>query len=139
MCTLANLLSLANYFRFPRLAIGGKPLDLLLRRGGRRSQFMTNLMVKTISWFYYGNLTRFGFPTPPKPSLARVSVNANFVETLSAGKVIYTGGGKLKKVASPYSVEFEDGTVLDNLDAIILATGYRPEFGFRTNPCIFLI
>ena len=96
-------------------------------------------MIKMISWLYYGDLKRFGFPTPPKPSAARVSINANFVETLSAGRVAYTGGGKLKKVVGPNSVEFEDGTILDNLDAIILATGYRPEFRFCTNPSVSLI
>jgi hypothetical protein len=126
-------------FRFPRLAFGGKPLDLLLRRGGKKSEVIANFMVKTISWLYYGDLQRFGFPTPPKPTSARVSINANFVETLSSGKVQYVGGGKLKKVIGPNSVEFEGGAILDNLDAIILATGFRSDFTFRMIPLSLLL
>ena len=90
---------------------------------------MTNLIIRTLSWFFYGNLKRFGFGEAPKASKAPFAVNGNFVEVLATGRVKVRP--KLAKITGPDEVEFTDGTRLSGIDAIILATGFRADYPFR--------
>jgi len=115
--------------RLPRVAIRGRPADLLVTRSNGKSEFMTNLIIRTLSWFFYGNLKRFGFGEAPKASKAPFAVNGNFVEVLATGRVKVRP--KLAKITGPDEVEFTDGTRLSGIDAIILATGFRADYPFR--------
>jgi Flavin-binding monooxygenase-like len=128
-CTFIDSES-TNVYRLPRTIFGGKPLDLFCKRGGKTPLFLMNFIIKTLSWLYCGDLTKFGFPKPPDPCRAQIMINGDFVDSLCTGKVKYVGG-RLTRVIGPHSVQFEDGSIVDNLDAIILATGYRSEFRFR--------
>ena len=102
---------------------------MLITRTNGKSEFMTNLIIRTLSWFFYGNLKRFGFGEAPKASRAPFAVNGNFVEVLSTGKVKVRP--KLAKITGPDEVEFTDGTRLSGIDAIIMATGFRTDYPFR--------
>ena len=85
-----------------------------------------------ISWLFYGNLQRFGFGKPPAPASAPFAINGSFVETLAMGKVKVRH--KLAKIIGPHAVQFEDGTTLDGIDDIIMATGFRSDYSFCITP-----
>lgn len=91
---------------------------------------LRNFLIKAITWVFYGNLEGFGFSKGPSPATAPFAINGNFIETLASGMVNVRP--KLAKIIAPNTVEFVDGSTLDGIDAIIMATGYRPDYGFCT-------
>lgn len=60
----------------------------------------------------------------PAPSMATTlpCVNEQLIPNLAAGSVVSVKG--LRRFVGPRSVELDDGTVLDAIDAVVLATGY---------------
>ena len=84
-----------------------------------------NSLLKNISTTFYGDLRRYGFGDPLEPTKAIVSKNGHFVEGLSTGKILI----------GPNKVQFQDGTALDGIDAITMATGYRADLSY----CILLL
>jgi uncharacterized 2Fe-2S/4Fe-4S cluster protein (DUF4445 family) len=108
-------------------------MDLSIKRSTGQSMFISNLIVKFVSWLFYGNLERYGFGKPPTPaSSAPFAINGSFVETLATGRVIVRP--KLAKIIGPDAVQFDDGTTLEGIDDIIMATGFRPDYSFCTWP-----
>ncbi|KAF4473024.1 flavin containing monooxygenase 9 [Fusarium albosuccineum] len=55
-------------------------------------------------------------------TISGMIVNDNLVPVLRAGKVTSTAG--LRRVLGPRSVELDDGTILEGIDAIVACTGY---------------
>jgi hypothetical protein len=107
-------------------------MDLNIKRSTEPSTFMANLVMMFVSWLYYGSLQRYGFGKPPSPaSSALPAINGNFVETLATGTVI--ARPKLAKIVGPHAVQFDDGTTLDGIDDIIMATGFRSDYSFCTS------
>jgi hypothetical protein len=115
--------------RAPRLALKGRPLDLSFTRS-IKSPAALNSLVKKVSKTYYGDLKRFGLGKAPDPIAAPPSISGSFVEALETGRVI--ARPKLAKVIGPNAVQFRDGTILEGVDAIIMATGYEPDCSYRT-------
>jgi Flavin-binding monooxygenase-like len=95
-----------------------------------KSPALLNAAIKNISKTFYGDLKRFGLGNAPDPLTASISISGNFVEALDTGRVI--ARPKLAKIIGPNAVQFQDGTTLDGIDVIIMATGYRADYSYRT-------
>ncbi|CAG8449939.1 4418_t:CDS:2 [Dentiscutata erythropus] len=111
----------------PRL-IGGKPVDHLANRfstyfPNSRSTF-TKLIVQTVG------------PHPPslQPTVPYYSshptVKSDFFERLSTGTIIVTKNILELMPDETKSIKFVDGSTVENIDAIIYATGYNIDFPF---------
>jgi dimethylaniline monooxygenase (N-oxide forming) len=63
---------------------------------------------------------------PPPVNLAPRACNPALLEPLRNKKLTSMHG--VKRFTGPRSIEFEDGAVVDDIDAVICATGYSAEF-----------
>lgn len=81
------------------------------------------LMIKQM----WGDLDpAWGLVPPPSISLSPRALNENIIPMLRDGSLTSLPG--IKRFTGPNSVEFTDGTVLDGIDTVICATGYRADF-----------
>ncbi|KAI2617883.1 putative dimethylaniline monooxygenase [Hypoxylon sp. NC1633] len=117
----------------------GSPVDLTVTR--RRRQISTFLQrnfpgtaraIADLGCRYFmrrtwGRLDPAWRITPfPSITLALPSTAENIIESLKDGSLKSLHG--LKRFVGSHSIEFDDGTVLDNVDAVICATGYSADF-----------
>jgi dimethylaniline monooxygenase (N-oxide forming) len=63
---------------------------------------------------------------PPSLSLAPRALSENTVNALRDGSLTSLHG--IKRFVGPRSIEFADGTVLDDIDIVVCATGYQADF-----------
>ena len=68
----------------------------------------------------------WGLVPPPSLSLSPRALSANIIPALRDGSLTSLPG--IKRFIGPHSIEFEDGTVLEDVDAVICATGYQADF-----------
>jgi dimethylaniline monooxygenase (N-oxide forming) len=75
------------------------------------------------------NKAEWGFA--PSPSIGEgfhtIMCNDDLIPLVKEGKIISTRG--IKRIAGPKAVELEDGSVIDNIDAIIACIGYTSDLG----------
>jgi dimethylaniline monooxygenase (N-oxide forming) len=75
----------------------------------------------------YGDLPpAWGLLPPPSLSLSPRALTENTLTALKDGSL--TSLQSIKRFIGPSSIEFVDGTVLDDIDIVICATGYRADF-----------
>jgi dimethylaniline monooxygenase (N-oxide forming) len=68
----------------------------------------------------------WGLVPPPSLSLSPRALSAHIIPALRDGSLTSLPG--IKRFIGPHSIEFEDGTVLEDVDAVICATGYQADF-----------
>jgi dimethylaniline monooxygenase (N-oxide forming) len=68
----------------------------------------------------------WGLVPPPSLTLSPRALSEHIIPTLRDGSLTSLQG--IKRFIGPSSIEFADGTVLDDIDAVICATGYRADF-----------
>jgi len=130
--------------------INGQRFDKFLSWRLSRSMFF---LERHASWVqplaydaYYGHLQRktWGEENPawrfqPAPSagfgISGVIVNDDLIPCLREGKITSMHG--IRRVTGPRSVEFDDGTVVEDVDAVIACTGYRPCFSLLGDAVTF--
>lgn len=64
---------------------------------------------------------------PPSFSLAPRALSAHIIPALRDGSLTSLQG--IQRFIGPKSIEFTDGTVVDDIDMVICATGYSADFG----------
>ncbi|CAH0058478.1 unnamed protein product [Clonostachys solani] len=125
---------------FVRRFLNGTPahLPLTWRRrniGMSLQRYLPNLMrvcgdigVKYISRRMLGGKPdpSWGIEPFPSPSLTLPGVWERVLPFLQDGSLTSLKG--VKRFTGPKSIEFADGTVVDDVDAVILATGYQADF-----------
>ncbi|KAI1134604.1 putative dimethylaniline monooxygenase [Hypoxylon sp. FL0543] len=117
----------------------GSPADLLITRRRRQitmflqrnfpnvSRAVVDLGCKYIMRSTWGRLDPAWRITPfPSITLTLPSTGANIITSLKDGTLTSLHG--IKRFVGPRSIEFDDGTVLDDIDAVICATGYSADF-----------
>ncbi|KAI1496298.1 flavin-containing monooxygenase 9 [Biscogniauxia marginata] len=117
----------------------GSPVDLIITRRRRQiSLFMQrnfptmarvlgDLALSFIMRKAWGSLDPAWRLTPfPPVSLSLPSIGQTIIPSLKDGTLTSLHG--LKRFVGPKSIEFDDGTVLDDVDAVICATGYSGDF-----------
>ncbi|RIB10226.1 flavin monooxygenase-like protein [Gigaspora rosea] len=112
----------------PRL-VNGKPIDHLNSRFliYWLPQFIQNYLTK------YTSKSTIG-PAPPglepkvEPSSHHPTMKTNFYERLSTGTLVVKPN--ISQLNEDGSIEFVDGTKVENIDAVIYATGYQIDFPF---------
>ena len=62
----------------------------------------------------------------PSITLSPRALSESIIPTLKDGSLTSLPG--IKRFTGPRSIEFVDGTVLDDIDAVVCATGYRADF-----------
>ncbi|KAF1842858.1 putative dimethylaniline monooxygenase [Cucurbitaria berberidis CBS 394.84] len=62
----------------------------------------------------------------PSVSLSLPGASSTIIPLLQEGKLVSLHG--IKRFTGPRSIEFNDGTILDDIDAVICATGYSADF-----------
>ncbi|KAI0377321.1 putative dimethylaniline monooxygenase [Hypomontagnella monticulosa] len=117
----------------------GSPTDLLSTRRRRQmamslqsnfpnfSRMLVDLGCRFLMRSNWGKLDPAWRVTPfPSPTLSLPSTGENIIDAFKDGSLISLHG--LKRFVGPRSIEFDDGTVLDDVDAVISATGYEADF-----------
>jgi dimethylaniline monooxygenase (N-oxide forming) len=75
----------------------------------------------------YGDLDpAWGLIPPPSLTLSPRALTENIIPFLKDGSLTSLPG--IKRFIGPKSIEFTDGTVLDDIDTVICATGYTADF-----------
>ncbi|KAJ5885164.1 dimethylaniline monooxygenase [Penicillium taxi] len=92
------------------------------------ARFCGDLAVKYLSRSMLGGKPdpAWGIEPYPSPSLILPGVWERVLPFLQDGSLTSLKG--LTKFVGPKSIEFADGTVLDDVDTVILATGYEADF-----------
>ncbi|CAG8580272.1 13511_t:CDS:1, partial [Acaulospora colombiana] len=111
---------------FPRI-LNGKPLDYSSR--------ITGMLPSSIKAAYYKRSIRNTIgehPSglKPKESIfsSHVTIKSSLFERIITGTIIVKQN--IKEMKSNNQVEFVDGSILEDIDAIVYATGYNIEFPF---------
>ncbi|XXG95325.1 hypothetical protein Hte_001586 [Hypoxylon texense] len=117
----------------------GTPTDLLVTRRRRQmamflqrnfptaARTLTDLGCRYMMWQTWGRLDPSWRMTPfPSITLSIPSTGANIIPSLKDGTLTSLYG--LRRFVGPRSIEFDDGTVLEDVDAVICATGYTANF-----------
>ncbi|KAF7563593.1 hypothetical protein G7046_g550 [Stylonectria norvegica] len=89
-------------------------------------RFVYDMFFSWIVWKSWGRLDpQWRLDRTPfyATTISGMVVSDDLVPALRAGSVISTTG--VRRICGPHSVEFDDGSVIDNVDAIIACTGYR--------------
>ncbi|CAG8564524.1 4441_t:CDS:2 [Cetraspora pellucida] len=112
----------------PRLA-KGKPVDHF---GSRffvnwLPRFIQNYITKTMSKIIVG-LPPAGLEPKIEPSGCHPTMKTEFYERISTGTLIVKPN--IAQLNEDGSIEFVDGTKIEDIDAVIYATGYQIEFPF---------
>ncbi len=68
----------------------------------------------------------WGLAPAPSLTLSPRALSAHIIPALKDGSLSSLSG--IKRFIGPHSIEFTDGTVLDDIDAVICATGYGADF-----------
>jgi dimethylaniline monooxygenase (N-oxide forming) len=68
----------------------------------------------------------WGLVPPPSLTLSPRALSENIIPALRNGSLTSLQG--IKRFLGPSSIELADGTVLDDIDAVICATGYKADF-----------
>jgi dimethylaniline monooxygenase (N-oxide forming) len=105
--------------------------SFLQRTFPRISRWLVDKLVARMMKLLYGDLDpAWGLGTPPSLSLSPRALNENIIPSLRDGSLTSLPG--IKRFVGPSSIEFADGTVLDDIDAVIYATGYLADFSMAT-------
>lgn len=105
--------------------------SFLQRTFPRVSRWLVDKLVALMMKQMYGDLDpAWGLGTPPSLSLSPRALNENIIPSLRDGSLTSLPG--IKRFVGPSSIEFADGTVLDDIDAVICATGYLADFSMAT-------
>lgn len=118
----------------------GKPLDLQATwRRRQMSAFMqshfpgamkwiTDLLAEYLVYETWGKLDP-AWHLKPFPSIIlnpTAAISDTLIPALREGRLISVQG--IKRFTGPRSIEFQDGAILNNIDAVICATGYKADF-----------
>ncbi|XP_078584737.1 dimethylaniline monooxygenase [N-oxide-forming] 4-like [Branchiostoma floridae x Branchiostoma japonicum] len=105
---------------YPRLSHGGAPIDMLGSRGLLTSPAFINAHRRRQTLAEHINQTNYGLETA-KDMYEHVMVNDELRYSLISGKVLLRPGvTKFTRTGALLA----DGTMLDNIDAVVFATGY---------------
>ncbi|KAI1373153.1 putative dimethylaniline monooxygenase [Hypoxylon crocopeplum] len=117
----------------------GTPTDLMITRRRRQmtlflqsnfpnaARAIADLGCRYLMRSTWGQLDPTWRVTPfPSITLAIPSTGENIITSLKDGTLTSLHG--LKRFVGPRSIEFDDGTVFDDIDAVICATGYSADF-----------
>lgn len=75
----------------------------------------------------YGDLDpAWGLTPPPSPTLSPRALSEDTIAALKNGSL--TSLQSIKRFIGPSSIEFADGTVLEDIDTVLCATGYGADF-----------
>ncbi|KAJ5722963.1 dimethylaniline monooxygenase [Penicillium malachiteum] len=118
---------------------GDKPTNLLVSWRRRQiSQFLVRNFPKMMRWLSVAGTewlmnSRWGRLDPewnilpfPSPLLVLPSASESIIPALQNGSLTSLRG--LRRFFGPRSVELTDGTIIDEVDAVICATGYTGDF-----------
>ncbi|KAI1388081.1 putative dimethylaniline monooxygenase [Hypoxylon trugodes] len=117
----------------------GTPADLLATRRRRQvamflqrnfpsaMRVLADLGCRYVLYSTYGKLDPSWRVTPfPSVTLSIAAAAENIIPSFKDGTLTSLHG--LKRFVGPRSIEFEDGTIIDDIDAVICATGYTADF-----------
>ncbi|CAJ0889598.1 12475_t:CDS:2 [Entrophospora sp. SA101] len=115
----------------PRLVMGGTPIDHL------KTRFNSTIIPSFLSDFVTKTIIKMTIGAPPsefrpktQPSQAHPSVKSDFYERMVTGTIKVKPNIEELLPGESRSVRFVDGTVVENIDAIIYATGYLIDYPF---------
>ncbi|CAI2166522.1 8588_t:CDS:2 [Funneliformis geosporum] len=112
----------------PRLLFGNIPIDHLQSRINLYIPlFVKNLILKMITRISVGPHPK-GFKPKSEPTEGHPTVKTEFLERVHTGTIICKPN--IKELRKDNSIEFVDGSVLEDIDVIIYATGYNIKFEF---------
>lgn len=104
------------------------PIVIVQRNFPNTARTIADLGCRYMMWNTWGRLNPEWRLTPfPSITLSIPSTSANIISSLKDGTLTSLHG--LKRFTGPRSIEFEDGTVLEDVDVVISATGYTADFG----------
>lgn len=117
----------------------GTPTDLLVSRSRRQtfqaiqrnfpkaSQALADWGSRYLMWSTWGELDPAWRISPyPSAILALPSTAQHVIPSLRDGTLTSLHG--VRRFVGPRAIEFEDGTVLGDIDAVVCATGYSADF-----------
>lgn len=91
------------------------------------SRWLLDRLVGIMMKQLYGEVDpAWGLLPPPSLSLSPRALSDHVIPALKDGSLTSLPG--IKCFTGPKSIEFTDGTVVDNIDVVICATGYRADF-----------
>ncbi|KAI1321100.1 putative dimethylaniline monooxygenase [Xylariaceae sp. FL0255] len=125
-------------FLFPRLR-NGTPTDLMVnwrrrqiglflqRTLPRFTRWIGDIALASLQHKAYGKFDPSWRLEPfPSPTLSLAGTSDSILPFLKDGSLETIGG--FRRFTGPHSLELSDGTVLDDVDAVIFATGYTADF-----------
>jgi hypothetical protein len=126
MCETVFLSTRSGAYVIPKY-IFGKPADQVVKTNPRISVNLQRRLGSVLPRIFSGRMEDFGLPTPNHRFLdAHPTVSSELLGRLGAGDAV--AKGDVAELLSD-SVRFADGSV-EQVDAIIYATGYRISFPF---------
>ncbi|KAL1916940.1 uncharacterized protein VTP21DRAFT_5137 [Calcarisporiella thermophila] len=112
----------------PRILLG-KPI------GHQINRFTTSLIPRNIMSSFMEKLLETIQPIPPGPLrpkhgyyAAHPTIKSDLIEHVHAGRIIPKPN--VRRFLRTRSIQFDDGTVVDDIDVVIYCTGYHIRFGF---------
>jgi len=92
------------------------------------SKWVLDRLVNMVMKQMYGDLIDPAWHLTPLPSLSLSprALSESVLPLLKDGSLTSVRG--IKRFTGPHSIEFTDGTIIDDVDAVICATGYQADF-----------
>ncbi|MCJ1401248.1 hypothetical protein MMC11_004460 [Xylographa trunciseda] len=110
--------------KFPRRFL--TVTNLLARLVPRFSQWLLDYQVRSFTTSVFTLDPAWRIHPPPTILAHQPTITDTLIPSLQAGNIISVHG--IKRFLSSSSIELLDGTVLTDVDAVILCTGYDPRF-----------
>ncbi|KAF0977003.1 hypothetical protein FDP41_003656 [Naegleria fowleri] len=115
----------------PRESLFGSPLDHVPRYLWLLPTVALQFVMENTMKLFYGNIEGVDKNLQPRHHLlsSHPTINSELVGKIRTG-VINVQRNISKFLNDGHSVEFEDGTVVHNIDTVIMCTGYKIEFPY---------
>ncbi|KAG2387156.1 hypothetical protein C9374_001488 [Naegleria lovaniensis] len=115
----------------PRESLFGSPLDHVPRYLWLLPTAVLQLVMESTMKLFYGNIEGVARNLQPRHHLlsSHPTINSELVGKIRTG-AISVQRNVSKFLKDGHSVEFEDGTIVHNVDTVILCTGYKIEFPY---------